>query len=59
MTGATYGLDLTGPELVALKDALVEVAMAADDDGNLGAFSRSPLRPVYDKVKLLLARSGA
>jgi hypothetical protein len=44
-------IKLTAKELEALKWLLVEEGQRMDDDGNEGAFDRSPLKAIYDKVK--------
>lgn len=46
------GISLSAVEIDALLDLLDEEAIRMDDDGNEGAFDRSPLRSVYDLVKL-------
>ena len=43
-------------ELETLKSLLVEEAMRMDDDGRDGSFDRSPLRPIYDKIRKELAK---
>ena len=42
--------DLPDDEEQALFDLLVQEAQRMDDDGNEGAFDRSPLRRVYQKL---------
>ena len=44
-------MELTLQELQALSDLLIEEAIRRDDDGNDGAFDRSPLKSIYDKVR--------
>jgi hypothetical protein len=48
---AAKTLSLTATELEALKWLLVEESQRMDDDGNEGAFDRSPLQAIYSKVK--------
>jgi hypothetical protein len=55
MIAPTFTLTLTAVELAALRDLLVETAIAMDDDGNKGAFDRTPLKPLYRKVLAALA----
>lgn len=48
---ADKSISLTAAEVEALKWLLVEQAQRMDDDGNDGAFDRSPLKAIYTKVK--------
>jgi predicted hotdog family 3-hydroxylacyl-ACP dehydratase len=43
-------LNLSYPEMDALRNLLIETQQVMDDDGNSGAFDASPLRAVYNRL---------
>tara|TARA_R110000868_G_scaffold92457_6_gene256634 strand:- start:4106 stop:4255 length:150 start_codon:yes stop_codon:yes gene_type:complete len=47
-------MTFTKQEIELLKDLIVEEAQRMDDDGNDGAFDASPLKPIYEKLRIAL-----